>query len=135
MDKSLFFYTIHIYLLGDIMFKNLYMSILYFFIAILLFTILITISNYFNLLSPSLISKLKIILPISAIFISSFVLGTKSSKLGYLEGIKLGVIIVLIFIIISVLAKSFLVKSLVYYLILLLTSILGAMIGINKKKK
>lgn len=135
MHKSLFFYTITYILLGDIMFKNIYMSILYFFSITLIGTIFITIFNYFNILNPSIISNLKLILPLIAIFTSSFILGTKSNKLGYLEGLKLGIIIIIIFLIISLLTKSFILKSLIYYLILSLSSILGAMIGINKKKK
>lgn len=134
MYKSLFFYTNTYILLGDTMFKNLYMSIIYFFSIILISTILITLFNYFNLLKPSIISTIKLALPIISIFISSFKLGKKSQKLGYLEGLKLGILIIIILLIITLLTKSFITKSLLFYSILLLTSILGSMIGINKKK-
>lgn len=134
MYKSLFFYTNTYILLGDIMFKNLYMSIIYFFAITLISTIFITIFNYFNILKPNIITNLKLILPIISIFISSLILGTKSKKKGYLEGLKLGLIIIIILLIITLLTKSFITKSLLFYSILLLTSILGAMIGINKKK-
>lgn len=117
------------------MFKNLYLSIIYFFTITLIGTIFITILNYFNILNIKIISSLKLILPILSIFISSYILGTKSNKLGYIEGLKLGLIITITFLIITLLTKSFAIKTLIYYLILLLSSILGGMLGINKKKK
>lgn len=135
MYNSLFFYSITYILLGDNMFKNLYMSLLYFFCIITISTIFITLFNYFNVFSSSVISGLKLAVPLVGIFISSFILGSKSNKLGYVEGLKFGIIIVIIFLIISLLSNSFIVKSLIYYAILILCSTFGAMVGINKKKK
>ena len=69
-----------------------------------------------------------------SIFIASYKLGTKSKQKGYLEGIKIGLIIIGLLIIIVLLLDKLNIKSLLYYLILLLTSILSSMIGINIKK-
>ena len=99
MYKSLFFYSITYILLGDNMFKNLYMSLIYFFSIVIISTVFITLFNYFNILSSSVISGLKLIVPLLGMFISSFILGSKSSKLGYVEGLKFGSIIVILFLI------------------------------------
>lgn len=116
------------------MFKNLITSILYFFAFIFISTIIITIFNYFNILNFKIISMLKFIFPVIGIVVSGFILGKNSAKNGYIEGIKLGAIVVSIFLLLTVINKSFEVKSIIYYLVLLLSSILSSMIGINKKK-
>ena len=116
------------------MLKNILKSLLIFFITILVGTLIITLLNYFSLFSPNIISILKLILPITAIFITSYRLGKKSEKKGYIEGLKLGFIVIAILFIIVLLLDKFNVKSLLYYLILLLTSVLSSMIGINRKK-
>ena len=113
---------------------NLLKSIGYFFLIILISTFLLTLINYFNLLKPNIISILKLIIPILAIFISSYKLGKQSEKKGYIEGIKIGSIIISIFFILVLLLDKFELKSLLYYLILLITSVLSSMIGINRKK-
>ncbi len=117
------------------MIKNLYMSLIYFFASILIGTIFITIFNYFNILNNNIITSLKLIIPLLSLFISSYILGTKSNKRGYIEGLKLGSIIIIIFLVVTLITKSFTIRTLLYYSILLLTSTLGSMIGINKKKK
>lgn len=116
------------------MFKKILNSLLSFFIIILIGTLIITLINYFSLLPAKIISILKLILPITSIFISSYRLGKQSEKKGYIEGLKLGIIIILIFTVLILLLDKFTLKSLLYYLILLLTSILSSMIGINQKK-
>lgn len=116
------------------MIKNLLMSILYFVIFIIIATLILTIFNYFNIFSTNTIKILKFIIPILGIIINSYLLGKKSIKKGYLEGLKFGGTIIFIFTIITLITKSFNTKCLVYYLILLLTASLSSMIGINKKK-
>lgn len=116
------------------MFKNLFMSIAYFLAFIILSTIILTIFNYFNIIGSKGISILKFILPVLGIVTVSYILGKKSCKRGYLEGLKLGITIILLFIIIALITKTFSINALIYYLILLLSSILSSMIGINRKK-
>lgn len=116
------------------MFKKILKSILTFFIIILVGTLFLTLFNYFNLLPAKIISILKLILSLTSMFISSYKLGKQSEKKGYIEGLKLGSIIILIFLILVIILDKFTLKSLLYYLILLLTSILSSMIGINRKK-
>lgn len=110
--------------------KNLFESFLYFIGIILISTIILTIIDYFSLFNTSIF---KLIIPILGIFISSFISGKKTTKLGYLSGLKLGGLIILFFIILVLLLDKFNIKSLIYYLILLLTSTLGSMLGNIKK--
>lgn len=110
--------------------KNLFKSFLYFIGIIFISTIILTIIDYFSLFNTSI---LKLIIPIISLFISSFLVGKKTTKLGYLSGIKLGIIVIILFIILVLLLDKFNLKSLIYYLILLLTSTLGSMLGNIKK--
>lgn len=111
--------------------KDLLKSTLYFIIIVAISSIFITVIDYFSLFNTNII---KLIIPIFSIFISGYILGTKTSKLGYLAGIKLGSIIIILFISLVLILDKFHIKSLIYYLILLLTSILGSMIGKVKNK-
>ena len=97
----------------------------------------INIFNYFDLISQEVYKTFLIILVAISIFISSFLLGKSSKKKGYLEGIKFGVISVLLMFVISYLAfdSNISISSLIYYLILIISSSIGAMFGINKKKE
>lgn len=116
------------------MIKNLLMFILYFMIFIFGATVILTLFNYFNIFSNNTIKILKFLIPFFGVVVNSYLLGKKSVKKGYLEGLKFGGCIILIFIIITLIAKSFSMNTVIYYLILLLASILSSMIGINKKK-
>ena len=116
------------------MIKKILNSLLTFFIIIFVGTLVITILNYFNILSNSIISIIKLILPILGIFFSSYRLGKTSEKKGYLEGLKFGGIVILIFSLLVILLDKFELKSLIYYLILILTSIMSSTVGINRKK-
>lgn len=114
--------------------KNLFSSLIMFFSSVIILTFILTILNYFSLLSPSIVSILKLLIPLISIAVSAYKLGKRSEKRGYIEGIKIGTLAILLFLVLVLFLDKFTVKSLLYYLIILLTSILSSMIGINKKK-
>ena len=116
------------------MFKNLFFSFVYFISIFLVSTFIFTIFYYFNLVSDSINSIIKFIIPIISISVSSFILGMKSVKKGYVEGIKLSIIVILFFSVIGMLFGSFNFNTVIYYLILVLSSSLSGMLGINRKK-
>lgn len=103
-------------------------------ITIILTLLLITTLYYFNLISPTAYNIIKIIVLLITLFINGLLLGKNSQKKGYLEGIKLSIPLVLLFFIITLINKSFTLKVLLYYIIIILTTSFGSMIGINKKK-
>lgn len=113
--------------------KNLAIS----FSLILLFSFFVNILNYFDLINQNIYKTIIIILTSISIFIGSFLLGKESNKKGYLEGLKFGTIAILIMLIISYLAfePKISLSTIIYYLILIITSSIGSMFGINKKKE
>jgi len=115
------------------MLKNYGYSLIVFIISLLGINLVTTILNYFNLLNTKVISIMEFVLILISLFVSSYILGTKSKQKGYLEGLKLAGIIVLLFTLLVILLDKFMVKSLIYYAILILTSVLGSMVGINRK--
>ena len=76
------------------------------------------------------------IIPIISYFIAGFIMGKNSSKKGYLNGLSIGAIIVFIFLMISLIFKcSIGIKTIIFYLLYLISSIAGSMIGIMSKKE
>lgn len=116
--------------------KNLGFSFIYIISSLLILTFFITILSYLNIMGDKVISIFKIIIPIISLLIGGFYIGKRSNKKGFIEGIKLGLIFSIILIIFNFLAlnNSFKLKYLLFYLILIISSTLGSMIGINRKK-
>lgn len=63
--------------------------------------------------------------------------GLNADKKGFIAGFKIGFIFLLIILLINLILfqNSFKISAIIYYMILLFSSIFGAMIGINRKKK
>ena len=101
------------------------------FLTLLLIT---TILYYFDILNNQVIKYFKIVIILLSAFSSGFYIGMKSTSKGYLSGLKLSASIVLLFLIINLLTKGFKWYHLVYYLIIIVTTSLGSMLGINKKQ-
>ena len=116
--------------------KKLGMSFIYIISIILILTFIVTLLSYFNLITDKIVSIFKIIIPIIALLIGGIYIGKNSSKKGFIEGLKLGCIFIIVLTIFNYLAfdYSFKFKYLLFYIILIISSILGSMIGINRKK-
>ena len=103
------------------------------FICLLLIT---TLLSYLNIIKSNFITVTNLLIPIISLFSGGCYLGSKSTKLGWFEGLKFGLIFLIIFIILNVFVyKSFIIKSLIYYSILLIASIFGSMVGLLNRKK
>ena len=109
-------------------------SILFIFISILLFTVIIGTLSYFNILGKS-IKIFELISIIISTFIGGFYIGRNSNKKGYLEGLKIGLFMVIFIFFLSYFGfnKDLSLSNLIFYIIILVSSILGSVIGINKK--
>lgn len=69
-------------------------------------------------------------------FIIGFITGKSSYKKGYLNGLLVSVFSIFILLILSLIFRFKLnINSLIYYITLIASTILGSMIGINIKKK
>ncbi len=68
-------------------------------------------------------------------FIFGLKSGKKANSKGFLEGIKIGGLFLLVLIIISLFTNKtiFSLSTFIYYLVLMLASVAGGSIGINKK--
>ena len=116
--------------------KNISISILYIIVSILILTFITTLFSYFNIIGEKTISIFKITIPIISLFIGGFYIGKRSIKKGWFEGLKLGLIFIILLIIFEFFALdiSFKGKNIIYYLIIIISSIFGSMIGISNKK-
>ena len=115
-------------------FKNFGIAFLYIIGLLFVLTFLITLLNYFNLIGSKTIAILEILIFVIAVFIGGIVIGKRSSKKGWLEGLKLSGIFLIILLIFNYLGldHSFEIKDLIFYLILIGTSTFGGMVGISK---
>ncbi len=103
---------------------------------ILFFLFFIVVLNYVGLINQSTLAVLKISLTVLCFFTGGLIVGKRSNKKGWLEGLKISGIIILLFIIVNLLfIHSFHLKYFLYYIILIYSSILGSIIGINKKQE
>ncbi len=114
---------------------NYIKSLFYFLIIFFSLLFIITIFYYFDILSNNGIKYFKIITIILSCFLSGFKIGKQAKDKGYLKGLTLGSIILILFFLISLFTKGFRLQQLIYYLIILITTTIGSMVGILKEKK
>ncbi len=97
----------------------------------------VTFFSYFNIIGGNFLKILKVIIPIIALFISGLLLGKISDKKGWLEGLKYSLIYVIIIFLLNYLGfnNKLEIRDFVFYGILIATTIVGSILGINKKKE
>lgn len=89
-----------------------------------------------NLLKLETNKTFIIIISSILMFIIGIILGRKTNNKGYLKGLLFSSICMLILTIFSLLFKFTLnINSLIYYIILIISTTFGSMLGINKKSK
>ena len=112
---------------------NFIKTYLMFFIAILVYLIIITSLFYFEILHYKTIN----IINYCFMLITFFFLGIKVTSLernkGFLNGFLISSIIVILFSLISLILSKLNFSSLVYYLSLIISSMIGGIIRANKK--
>ncbi len=116
--------------------KNVGISFIYIICFLLGLTFISTLFNYINLFGKTFINVLKVIIPVISLFVGGFVIGKRTGKKGWLEGIKLSLIFLAFLTIFNYLALDFSMspKTLIYYIILVIATTFGSMIGVNKFK-
>lgn len=111
------------------MLKKYLKSYAYLFSLILILTIIFSIFNYFFVFPTKII---KILIPIISIFISTIILGKGIKNKAYLEGLKFTSVYVLLSLVVSLIVKNpFNFKLVLCYILMLLSGVIGSMIGIN----
>lgn len=103
----------------------------------LVITLLATALNFFNVITTNTMGIFKMIIPVIALLISGIYLGSKAKNKGWKEGLKLSVfiIILLLFFHLVWMNETFGMKNILYYAILLISGMVGSMVGINIKRK
>lgn len=115
----------------NIIFKNL----LIFVLSLFSYLLIISTLNYFEILSIKTISIISFVFLIFLFLSSGFLIAQKIDSRGYISGLIIGGInFILLFLISIILNCELSLSYLLYLLILLLSSTMGGMFGINIKK-
>ena len=108
-------------------------SLIIFLSSIVIIPIFLTIFDLFKIETNKIIV---IIIGAILMFIIGLLMGKKSESRGYLNGLLLSVISILILVLLSLIFRfSLNINSLIYYVILILSTVIGSVLGINKKAK
>lgn len=135
MVNNILLYTITYILLGENMIINYLKSFALTILIIFGGAIITTLLEYFTNNTQVLINILKIITILLSIFIPTFILGRNSERKGYLEGLKYGAILIVLSLILNIIFKTkFNFDIIIYFIIMLVSAMLGSMMGINFKK-
>ena len=112
-------------------------ALLYFFVPLLLLLVFYSTLNYFDILSNNIVKYANLANVIISSVICSIFVGKHSENKGYKEGIKEGLILSVILFIFTYLAfgKGINLERLLLYLIIIVASVIGSIIGINKRKE
>ena len=111
-------------------FKSIFFLLLY----LLLGSILSSIFYLYTNMSYNVNCLILFIWSAIGLFVINFLNGKRTNQKGYLEGLKLGGLVILLFFIISLFTKDFISLSKIsYYGVLILISIIASSIGINFK--
>ena len=88
-------------------------------------------------LSYKITSAINIIIMVAMFLSFGIIEGLNADKKGFVAGFKIGFVFLLIILLINLILfqNSFKLSAVIYYVILLFSSVFGAMIGINRKKK
>ena len=105
-----------------------------FLIVELMITFIISLLNLMGV-NAGLTTIILLICNVLFFFILNYFNAHINKKKGFLEGIILGLILIFLMILIKIIFfnNSFKITTVIYYLILLITSIFGGMFGVNKK--
>lgn len=114
--------------------KKYLLTLLSIIISLIVMTLVLTALYYFDYISTDTYKILKISIIVLTLIINSIVLGRSSIKNGYLDGIKLGIMLILFCTLVAFVQKNISIKLILYNIIILITTTLGSMIGINTKK-
>ena len=108
-----------------------------FLLCMILFIAILTCFNVGNIMHTKTTDTIIMIGMILFFIIIGFEYGKKAQAKGYLEGLKIGASLILLLIIINLLfyQTGFSLSRFIYYVVLILSSTLVSMVGINKKKE
>lgn len=111
-------------------------NIAIFFLSLLIYLVIATTFSYFEIVSYKVINVISFIFLLMLFMYSGFYLAKRSDSKGYINGLLIGGInICLLFLISLILKCNIELNIILYFLILLLSSTMGGMFGINFNNK
>lgn len=110
-------------------------SLIIIFSIIIISSLIINIFYYFDILNGKVIKYFKIIFLIISFLTGGIYMGKNSPNKGYLYGLRLSFITIIIFIILGIIFNNINFSRIIYYLITVICITFGSMIGINQKNK
>jgi len=104
--------------------------------AIIVSSLLFGLLNLFGV-SYKVTTVLNIIVMVLLFLVFGIIEGLNATKKGFMAGFKIGLLFIAILILVNLILfrTPFMLSRFVYYITLLFSSVFGAMIGINRKKK
>ena len=105
-----------------------------FLIMIIVYLLIISTFYYFELFNYKTLSIINYISLIIMFFILGFRVTHYERHKGYLNGFLISTILVILFSLVSLIISKLSFSSLVYYLSLIISSMIGGIIGIGKTK-
>lgn len=115
-------------------FKNYLKIFGYYFSILFIYLLTVSLFNYFELFNYKVLNIVSYIF----ILLLHVFLGIKVSryerKKGYLNGFIVGLILVILFSIITIIISKFSISTLIYYITLVLASMIGGIIGVPNEK-
>lgn len=130
----IFYKTLLYNLLGDFVnnLKKYIKPIIGLAIFLLIYLLVLSLTHYLGLFKLASIGTINFVIMAIASFMGGVLRGKKTSKKGYLEGLKLGGILSLVLLLINIIFfRHFDLYVVMYYLILVVSAVIGSMIGIN----
>lgn len=117
--------------------KKIGISLGYLLGVLLLSTLLLVTLYYFNIIGHKTYQVLQFIIPAISFLTGGFIIGKRANHKGWLEGLKLGSITSILFLLFTYfgLGQGLNLQSIIYFLIILAVVTFGSMIGINYKKQ
>lgn len=114
-------------------YKNYIKTILKYLVIILIYSIIISILYYTELINYKTLRIINYIINILLFSLTGYKIASLERKKGYLQGFLISLILILIFTTISLIISKINFSTLVYYLSLISSSITGGIIGVSKK--
>ena len=111
-------------------------SLLYILISIIVFSLIITLFSYFDILKSPFLDIVKTISIILSFMIGGLYIGKKSGSKGYIEGLKIAFTSIIILFWLNLLGFNnlFSINLLILYITIIISTTLGSIIGINKRR-
>lgn len=116
--------------------KNIGISFGFILGSMLGLTLIVTLFHYLSWINSKTLSILEIMIPLIAMILGGFTIGKRSQQKGWLEGLKLALIFLIVLVLFQYLGLkvTFSFKMILFYLMLIVSCMLGSMIGINRRK-